>query len=1822
VGELATIEYKYDSYHHNLTHVHKLVDRDGDSFEDQYETTEYVYEWSDDGIPATLEVGPGDHYITDIVDPRGLRPIRYKYDLEGRLIGVFDAKNNYIKLEHRLGDRAEVVTDRNGIMTFNYYDPRGNITAVTKGLGEGDQKIVTEYEYDYGADHPDKPIKVKVPLDDNPQGDGDYSITHYEYDSLGRTKKVTDPVGNVTHSLYEAIDHPDSVGNLIATWHKVPDPAYPEQDFFVVTVNEYDGNHRLIKTRVLKDRDDQENYAAGFESTITGVGAFYAEISSITEELEWTAYDYDTTNRIEKIRKVDPDDTSDPDGITVATNVYNPDPQTGSNSSDQPYSITDAAGSTRYFHYNENGSQDATWYFWDEPGSDLPGSNPVSYDRRVLTVSDYDDAGRVVRTRRITDDMTPDLGGYLAGDDGVVLSKTEYNSIGKPKVTIDQHGVTTKFEYDETGNLIETIVYRNYQDYETCYPSYNYPTDYPGVLTVSHTLYDKEGRTIVSVGPHDPYEPANGTETVYDVFGRVVETRRWKNVKIELQDLYNEKTEKIGRKIRDNYKPVNAWNGDGSEEIHIAWTSEGKRPAAMAESAYYASVHIAPLSYSRTIYDPAGRVRHAVTLDETGREQPTTYVYDNAGRQTQVIMPEGHKELAYSNPGASPRSIYDTDTYVAEAISIDFTSFGYNWENPDEPGGNLNGKFKTVTGYDGTRRDHVIDARAYDDQSPGENAYKTQFLYDAMGRLQVTIHPETMITNRITGVEAASNTYSYVLYDVLGRKWAQSGITDKDGQLTAEIDLRRFYYDAAGRLTKTILPDPDGVEPYDNPEYDYIYDEHGNQVAIIDPLNRMTVFIYNELNQLTEKYLPFKYEGATDVLSIYNAVSGSDGVETREYDILGRVVTSTDYKGQVTKLEYDALGRLEYKRYYENGTFYYETEPEKNATPEVYYEYDNLGRKKAVTITEYDSSGAPLPDTTRAYAYAYDAEGHIESVTGSDEGTVSYTYNTLTGQKIGTTTDNTETEYYYDLLNRLKQVSLVKRNGAGISAEATDYVYTTVGSRQSVQYPNDNFAEHKYNALNRLTELTNFDQEVGNVLSKFEYGHYADGMRSKAVETIKHPASGGTENYEIKYKYDYLNRIIEEDADGISGTDGGYSTEYTYDLAGNRLTRDAVIASSGARQYTEYDYGDYYDDLDNDRDLLLRETHRDTIPGAKILRPDGPYYAYATDGGLYYVAPGRKKIGQFKAFLLGLPSKWSQYLFYAATAMLALSFMAPALARKYAKIRKLESKGPRIRLSMYHRCLSALLAYLMLIGPAGFEQLAHGSTLYNDITTATWGGHGRIVEYGHWENPATGEPTDPDTGGDFIRGYDANGSVTEKLVWDISGTTLLEEVNYEYNLQNRLSKVTSTQYEQDYDENGAPFEDIETYMEYTYNDEGIRTAAYRRVTVDREGVVTVEKEDVTDYLVDMYNHTGYAQVLEEWTSGDTEPAVTYTIGDDVITQYKTPQAPPVPAEGLRCLLYDGHGSTRQLAAANGTTIDDAFSYDAYGVMLGGNPKPWKTPSSSLLYTGEQFDAGAQQYYLRARYYDPLNGRFNRMDPYAGSPQDPQSLHKYLYCHANPVNSVDPSGEWTVSQVVVGVGIGAIIGGISTAIYGIVMENPTVRDIGFGIALGGLALTGGGFLLGWGGAIAALGAEGIATTLGTSAASAVITFGGGFVADQASRTVHRNEYQKYINACIHDVDRARTVPREAMIVLRGGKDIPVAADIPDILLSQPEYQTGDKIIHYISEEGQNEVTLSIYEIRKDGTMKKKLRTTYDLPYNERDVFDDRLQGGWVVIENDY
>ena len=68
------------------------------------------------------------------------------------------------------------------------------------------------------------------------------------------------------------------------------------------------------------------------------------------------------------------------------------------------------------------------------------------------------------------------------------------------------------------------------------------------------------------------------------------------------------------------------------------------------------------------------------------------------------------------------------------------------------------------------------------------------------------------------------------------------------------------------------------------------------------------------------------------------------------------------------------------------------------------------------------------------------------------------------------------------------------------------------------------------------------------------------------------------------------------------------------------------------------------------------------------------------------------------------------------------------------------------------------------------------------------------------------------------------------------------------------------------------------------------------------------------------------------------------------------------------------------------------------------------PQTAYLYAGEQWDPDLGTYYLRARYYSPQSGRFWTRDIVGGRGEDPSSLHKYLYCGANPANNIDPSGR--------------------------------------------------------------------------------------------------------------------------------------------------------------------------------------------------------------------
>mgnify|MGYP001019216780 CR=1 FL=1 len=60
------------------------------------------------------------------------------------------------------------------------------------------------------------------------------------------------------------------------------------------------------------------------------------------------------------------------------------------------------------------------------------------------------------------------------------------------------------------------------------------------------------------------------------------------------------------------------------------------------------------------------------------------------------------------------------------------------------------------------------------------------------------------------------------------------------------------------------------------------------------------------------------------------------------------------------------------------------------------------------------------------------------------------------------------------------------------------------------------------------------------------------------------------------------------------------------------------------------------------------------------------------------------------------------------------------------------------------------------------------------------------------------------------------------------------------------------------------------------------------------------------------------------------------------------------------------------------------------------------------FTGERTDPSGLTY-LRARYYNPTDGRFMNRDTWSGDVNKPLSLNRWLYSYANPIKYVDPSG---------------------------------------------------------------------------------------------------------------------------------------------------------------------------------------------------------------------
>ena len=107
-------------------------------------------------------------------------------------------------------------------------------------------------------------------------------------------------------------------------------------------------------------------------------------------------------------------------------------------------------------------------------------------------------------------------------------------------------------------------------------------------------------------------------------------------------------------------------------------------------------------------------------------------------------------------------------------------------------------------------------------------------------------------------------------------------------------------------------------------------------------------------------------------------------------------------------------------------------------------------------------------------------------------------------------------------------------------------------------------------------------------------------------------------------------------------------------------------------------------------------------------------------------------------------------------------------------------------------------------------------------------------------------------------------------------------------------------------------------------------------------------------------------------------------------------------------VSDNQGSVRLILTdtINDRRIRNYYCYDAFGESVISH----EDVHNRFRFNGEQYDPVTSQYYLRARFYNPIIGRFMQEDTYYGD-----GLNLYEYCRNNPVLYRDPSGHDAVNQ---------------------------------------------------------------------------------------------------------------------------------------------------------------------------------------------------------------
>ena len=119
-------------------------------------------------------------------------------------------------------------------------------------------------------------------------------------------------------------------------------------------------------------------------------------------------------------------------------------------------------------------------------------------------------------------------------------------------------------------------------------------------------------------------------------------------------------------------------------------------------------------------------------------------------------------------------------------------------------------------------------------------------------------------------------------------------------------------------------------------------------------------------------------------------------------------------------------------------------------------------------------------------------------------------------------------------------------------------------------------------------------------------------------------------------------------------------------------------------------------------------------------------------------------------------------------------------------------------------------------------------------------------------------------------------------------------------------------------------------------------------------------------------------------------------------------------------VLNAQGDVMQLIYQGGTVYAE-YSYDTWGnvtsIKGSSTGDMYYANLNPLRYRGYYYDTETGFYYLQSRYYDPAVKRFLNADSYGSTGQGFLGFNMFAYCNNNPVSYCDPSGHFSILNIV-------------------------------------------------------------------------------------------------------------------------------------------------------------------------------------------------------------